>query len=277
MVCTRSVYPWDVIVTKTGSKLFFDKRDGSTFDLLTVNETALEPPMDDGSLSREATFINQMFSQQVLKKGEKSAVTFEHSHPFQTDPNEPVAAVAYKYRKWSISDGVSLIARCEVDGSSDNNNHLTIKALNEFDLKNSDWRKTIDSQKGAVLATELKNNSMKLGKWTSQALLSGTQSFKLGYVSRLSAKDNYNHVILGTQDYKPREFATQIALNWKNSWAVLKFLIELLWKQPEGKYILLRDTDKNSLLLYSVPIDVNFSSGTERPKQKEQSTEEKKE
>jgi len=157
-----------------------------------------------------------------------------------------------------------------VDGVSDNNNLLTIKTLNEFDLKNSDWRKTIDSQKGAVLATELKNNSMKLAKWTAQALLAGTQSFKLGYVSRLSPKDNYNHVILGTQDYKPREFATQISLNWKNSWAVLKFFIELLWKQPEGKYVLLRDTEKNTLLLYSVPMDINFGSA-ERPKKDQQS------
>jgi hypothetical protein len=31
MTCTRSVNPWDIVVTKAGSKLFFDKRDNSTF------------------------------------------------------------------------------------------------------------------------------------------------------------------------------------------------------------------------------------------------------
>jgi translation initiation factor 3 subunit D len=31
MACTRSVAPWDIIVTKVGSKIFFDKRDGSNF------------------------------------------------------------------------------------------------------------------------------------------------------------------------------------------------------------------------------------------------------
>lgn len=42
-------------------------------DLLTVGETAKEPPQDEGninsprSLSLEATFINHNFSQQVLK------------------------------------------------------------------------------------------------------------------------------------------------------------------------------------------------------------------
>lgn len=43
-------------------------------DLLTVSETATEPPQDEGqgintpkNLALEATFINQNFSQQVLK------------------------------------------------------------------------------------------------------------------------------------------------------------------------------------------------------------------
>jgi translation initiation factor 3 subunit D len=74
MCCTRSVYSWDIIVQRVGKKLFFDKRDDSEFDLLTVSETAIEPPQDEtGSinsprnLALEATFINHNFSQQVLK------------------------------------------------------------------------------------------------------------------------------------------------------------------------------------------------------------------
>lgn len=31
MSCTRSVYSWDIIVQRVGSKLFFDKRDNSDF------------------------------------------------------------------------------------------------------------------------------------------------------------------------------------------------------------------------------------------------------
>lgn len=49
-----------------------DKRDNTEFDLLTVNETSVEPPNDDGTslnsprnLAIEATFINHNFSQQV--------------------------------------------------------------------------------------------------------------------------------------------------------------------------------------------------------------------
>lgn len=72
MCAPRSVYSWDIVVTRAGDKLFFDKRDGSNLDLLTVAETAPDPlPEDKDSingvqqLSLEATAINQNFSQQV--------------------------------------------------------------------------------------------------------------------------------------------------------------------------------------------------------------------
>lgn len=73
MTCSRSVYPWDIVVQRVGDKLFFDKRDASHFDLLTVNETAQEPPAEDADLkintpaqlAIEATWINQMFKEQV--------------------------------------------------------------------------------------------------------------------------------------------------------------------------------------------------------------------
>lgn len=42
MCAAKSVYSWDVVVTRVGDKLFFDKREGSTIDLLSVNETAPE-------------------------------------------------------------------------------------------------------------------------------------------------------------------------------------------------------------------------------------------
>jgi translation initiation factor 3 subunit D len=72
MCAPRSVYSWDIVVQRVGNKLFFDKRDGSQLDMLTVHETAQEslPESKDDinsaqSLSVEATFINQNFSQQV--------------------------------------------------------------------------------------------------------------------------------------------------------------------------------------------------------------------
>merc|ERR1719436_341486 len=38
MCATRSAYSWDVVVDKIGNKVFFDKRENTEFDLLTVSE-----------------------------------------------------------------------------------------------------------------------------------------------------------------------------------------------------------------------------------------------
>ena len=43
-----------------------------------------------------------------------------------------------------------------------------------------DWRSRLDNQRGAVLATELKNNSCKLAKWTVCSLLAGSDQIKFG-------------------------------------------------------------------------------------------------
>jgi translation initiation factor 3 subunit D len=76
MACPRSVYSWDIVVQKVDGVLFFDKRADSQFDLLTVSETANEPPSNSedvdeinwpDKLSVEATTLNQNFSQQILR------------------------------------------------------------------------------------------------------------------------------------------------------------------------------------------------------------------
>ncbi|KAJ8363216.1 hypothetical protein SKAU_G00120470 [Synaphobranchus kaupii] len=88
MCCTRSVNSWDIIVQRVGNKLFFDKRDNSDFDLLTVSETANEPPQDEGNsfnsprnLAMEATYINHNFSQQCLRTGGERH-KFPNPNPF---------------------------------------------------------------------------------------------------------------------------------------------------------------------------------------------------
>jgi len=243
-----------------GTKTFLDKRDNSQFDYLSVNETSNDPPADDkdtinspSALSQEATFINQNYSQQVLQKaGKKHA--FNKPNPFAE--GDEVASVGYRYRRWNVGNHV-LVARTEVDAVLEDktqNIFILVKALNEYDPKSGiDWRKKIDTQRGAVLATEIKNNSNKLGKWTAQALLAGAEQINLGYVSRQNPKDSFNHVILGTQFYKSKEFATQINLNVKNMWGVLKFLLDIFAKLPNGKYVLIKDPNKPLLRLYSVP------------------------
>jgi translation initiation factor 3 subunit D len=272
MCATRSVISWDIVVQRVGNKLFFDKRDESDFDLLSVNETAADPPFYDEeqknsinwpkNLALEATYINHNFSQQVLKTGENDTRhTFEHKNPFvQPDDEGEVPSVAYRYRRFDLGDGVQLIVRTEVDavtfGPSGDIQYMNIRGLNEWDPKFSggiDWRGKLDVQRGAVLANELKNNSCKLSKWTCQSLLAGADQLKFGYVSRVHFRDSSKHAILGTQQFKPREFADQINLNMDNAWGVLRCIIDTCMKLPEGKYLLLKDPNKAALLLYDIP------------------------
>lgn len=275
MCAPRSVYSWDIVVQRVGNKLFFDKRDGSQLDLLSVNETSQEPlpeAKDDlnsaYSLGVEAAFINQNFSQQVLVR-DGNKVTFEEPNPFASE-NEEAASVAYRYRRWKLDDDMYLVARCEIHAVSDTKgqrSYLTLNALNEFDPKYSgvDWRQKLETQRGAVLATELKNNTNKLAKWTAQALLAGADMMKLGYVSRCHIKDHFNHVILSVVGYKPREFAAQINLNTTNMWGIVKSIVDLFMKLGEGKYVLVKDPMKPQVRIYEVPGDAFENEYMEEP------------
>ncbi|KAK7823287.1 eukaryotic translation initiation factor 3 subunit d [Quercus suber] len=271
MCAPRSVYSWDIVVQRVGNKLFFDKRDGSQLDLLSVHETSQEPlpeAKDDinssYSLGVEAAYINQNFSQQGWEK-----VAFEEPNPFASE-GEEVASVAYRYRRWKLDNDMYLVARCEVQSVVEINNQrsfLTLNALNEFDSKYSgvDWRQKLETQRGAVLATELKNNANKMAKWTAQALLASADMMKLGYVSRVHPRDHFNHVILAVVGYKPREFASQINLNTSNMWGIVKSIVDLCMKLNEGKYVLVKDPAKPQVRIYEVPPDAFENDYVEEP------------
>mmetsp|Transcript_6330 Transcript_6330/g.8097 ORF Transcript_6330/g.8097 Transcript_6330/m.8097 type:complete len:506 (+) Transcript_6330:297-1814(+) len=215
-------------------------------------------------LSIEATMINQNFSQQILRS-DLPRNKLELPNPFATTDNtensgpQP-AAVAYRYRKFKLGDR-TLISRTELHGIAEKRGeklYMTAYALNEWDSRLAggiDWRQKIDSQRGAVLATELKNNSCKLARWTAQSVLAGADQMKIGYVSRVSRANPYDHLILATQFYKPKEFANQITLNINNMWGIMKMLIDLLFSKEDGKFVIVRDANKPIVRIFSVPIN----------------------
>uniref|UniRef100_A0A7N0RDB1 Eukaryotic translation initiation factor 3 subunit 7 n=1 Tax=Kalanchoe fedtschenkoi TaxID=63787 RepID=A0A7N0RDB1_KALFE len=275
MCAPRSVYSWDIVVQRVGNKLFFDKRDGSQLDLLSVHETSQEPlpeAKDDinsaHSLSVEAAYINQNFSQQVLLK-DGNKVSLDEPSPFASE-GEEAASVGYRYRRWKLDNDMYLVARCEVQSVIELNNQrsfLTLNALNEFDPKYSgvDWRKKLETQRGAVLATELKNNVNKIAKWTAQALLASADIMKMGFVSRVHPRDHFNHVILAVAGYKPKDFAAQINLNTANMWGIVKSIVDLCMKLNEGKYVLVKDPTKPQVRIYEVPADAFDNDYLEEP------------
>lgn len=211
MCAPRSVYSWDLVITRQGNKIYLDKRDGSSLDMISVNENAADAPLEasegnkdsinfPGALALEATFINHNFANQIVMESDTSKLDMTHENPFYSpsDETEPLASRAYKYRRFDLSlekdeDPLHLIVRTEIDAVVKNNisgedQMLTLKALNEFDSKAQgsggalDWRTKLTSQRGAVVATEMKNNSCKLARWATQAILAGSDVMKLGYV-----------------------------------------------------------------------------------------------
>ncbi|KAF9207627.1 hypothetical protein BGZ49_010902 [Haplosporangium sp. Z 27] len=274
MTAPRSVYPWDIVITKTGDKVIFDTREGSQLDYVSVNENSTDPPMDTGdkdninspsALSLEATYINTNFAAQVVNVDQ--VTDLENANPFYGADDESVPLVGYRYRKFDLStteeENISLFVRTEVDAivksAQGEDTYITVKALNEFDSRAQgaggamEWRQKLDTQRGAVVATEMKNNSCKLSRWVVQTILAGSDHLKLGFVSRTNAKDSSRHAILGTQICRPKEFASQMGLQITNGWGIVKTVVDLALKLPEGKYVLVKDPNKPVIRLYSVP------------------------
>ena len=212
---------------------------------------------------------DENFSQQILRQSKAGVYThrknFDLPNPFYdeeegaADGMEP-ASVAYRYRRFTLGD-IRLVCRCELHGFVQKRGEeqtMTAFALNEWDSKlggGINWRDKIDVQRGAVLATEFKNNSCKLAKWTAQSILSGADQMKIGYVSRANKSNPYEHVILATQFYKPIEFAQQTTVSLNSMWGIVKMLVELFNNKAEGKFIIMRDPNKPIVRIYSIPAD----------------------
>ncbi|KAF2147783.1 translation initiation factor eIF-3, subunit D [Myriangium duriaei CBS 260.36] len=292
MCAPRSVYSWDLVINRQNNKIFIDKREGSNIDRVTVNENAADAPLETsentkdtinnvGALMDEATHINHVFPIQVVQESETSKREMANEHPFYNaaEETDPPASKSYKYRRFDLSleadaEPLHIVVRTELDAVVKNNisgedQMLVIKALNEFDNKALgsggalDWRSKLASQRGAVVATEMKNNSCKLARWTTQSILAKADLMKLGFVSRVNPKSANDHVILGVLGYKPREFASQMNLNLNNGWAIVRTFVDMVMKEPDGKYVLVKDPNKPTLRLYNVPQSTFEDDGDE--------------
>ena len=204
-----------------------------------------------------------------MLSGPEKRTEMAEPNPFAAGETD-IAPVGYKYRRWRVDEETSLVARCELHAVTEYKGEeqtCVVKALNEFDSKVSgmDWRQKIETQRGAVLATELKNNANKLAKWTSQAMLSGADMIKIGYVTRAHPRDNFNHVLLATQTHKPKDFAAQINLNVSNMWGIFKAVIDICKKLGDGKFLLVKDPNKPLLRLYEIGSDAFDSSFADEP------------
>jgi translation initiation factor 3 subunit D len=288
MASPRSVFRWDLVVTRFDSGIMFiDKRDDSGLEMLTVNETANQGRFRDEKkedekrpvasydvpekMAIEATAINQNFTQQVLNKEKPKLVKkFDHPNPLfdpeeEDDDAEP-AAFAYRYREWKLNSTTTLIARTELHtytkeaapSGKKKTAYINSYALNETNprlTKSFEWRQKVDHSPGSVFGDAVKNNSCKIGKWAAQAHISGADIMKIGFVSRKVVKDPFNHEIIAMQSFKPEQLADQINMQPANCWAIVKNFVDTIYNQPAGKFVIMRDPNKPLIVLYEVPMD----------------------
>lgn len=271
MSADKSVFPWDMVIRKVNGTLLLDKRPQSRVDMLTVNENWQEPLSAPGlpdyntpaRLSAEATSINHNFTQQVVTTKPEDRIQLDEKHPFAdlvAEGSEP-ASVGYRYRRFNMSEELRLVVRTEVNAYSLDKEgdpvYLSVKALNEFDSKlsgNVDWRQRLDQQTGAVLATEIKNNSCKIARWTAEAMLSGADELKLGFVSRVNTRDPAKHTILMTKRFKPEDLARTANIKMRHMWGVLETVLSACLELDDGKYLLVKDPNEPTMRLYSLPL-----------------------
>ncbi|KAF7596156.1 Eukaryotic translation initiation factor 3 subunit D [Aspergillus hancockii] len=317
MCAPRSVYSWDLVIVHQGNKIYFDKREGASLDMVTVNENAVDAPLEipessakqesintPSALAMEATFINHNFALQTVTESQDAKVGMKNPNPFYNaaEETEPLASKAYKYRRFDLSlerdeEPLNMVVRTEVDALLKNpvngeDQQLVVKALNEFDSKAQgsggalDWRSKLWSQRGAVVATEMKNNSLKLARWTTQAILAKADGMKLGFVSRANPRSAAGHVVLGVVGYKPRDLAAQMNLNLGNGWGIVRTIVDRIRaldseedEEKVKKYVLIKDPNRPVIRLYSVPAntfeeDEEAAAAAEAEEQKAEEDEE---
>eukprot|EP00921_Rhytidocystis_pertsovi_P024938 GHVQ01040156.1.p1 GENE.GHVQ01040156.1~~GHVQ01040156.1.p1 ORF type:complete len:629 (+),score=122.67 GHVQ01040156.1:72-1958(+) len=308
MASPQAKYSWHLNITKIGNKLLLDKADGSIVDLLTVNETAPEPPMQDDAnklnrppaLGFEAAKINQNVRQQLLmKKEEVGGVADQYEEAPFVEPGDNPASIAYRYRRFTLPGrptgpaiakaAVVVLTRAEVhaklppltktvppsgastpsasaapaplsaNATSDPASaspYIYMCAINEFDLASrKNWSSHIDTQKGALLATEIRNNSNKFQKWVASALVGGCDHLRLGYVTRKLPNSNDRHNLLCVQSHMTKEIGMQIGLKADNAWGIVRSMVDMFMDREDGRYVLLKDPMKPIMRLYKRPAD----------------------
>lgn len=262
MATPRTVHPWDLVAKRISSNaVIIDQREdiqSSNFpiDHVLVSETANEPPVDEReafnsayNLATEATRINNLVPSIICSSDAQS-------FNLGNDCSAPTGT-AYKYFKWTMSEGKYLVIRSMVNAAArigSEENLILVRSLLEFDSSRSgnnlDWRSKLDNQRGAILANEIKNNNAIIARWVFQAYLAQVDNIKLAYVSRVSPKDRVRHELLALQDIEPNELATQMNLDTANGFGILKALFDLLTKSQDT-ITLVRDPVKPILRLYN--------------------------
>lgn len=226
MTSAKSLYSWDVVIKKYQDKLFIDKRDEpNMLDLLTVNETSQEQPIDDDSINgvrqlmQEATNVNHSLLAQACNPDlfDKQ----DEADPFIEVEGQVAVRLGYKYKIWVIGKkricirssihtyipNDNIYAQEAAEGEKPVRSYQNVYALTEFEGNNSNWKKNLDTKTAECLTKDVQDNSCKISRWVVQSILADVDQIKFAFVTRKTPSDNTKHVILGTYLLNTNAFA----------------------------------------------------------------------
>ena len=86
--------------------------------------------------------------------------------------------------------------------------------------------------------------------------LSGSKRLKLAYTSRVNAKDPMNHHILSVDSFSYETLASFIQFRAKDQWQVVKYFIDQIIGEKDGRYMFVKAAFKPSVRTYLLPKDI---------------------
>lgn len=115
------------------------------------------------------------------------------------------------------------------------------------------WAAALERQKGALLVTELRNNSCKIAKWVYGSMLAGADTMKIGFIS---PRNNKQHV-LAVQTSRTLDLASQMGLKVSNAWGFVREIFDMILSDmvEDGQYIITRDALSSQIKVHYNPVD----------------------
>lgn len=99
--------------------------------------------------------------------------------------------------------------------------------------------------------------------------LSGAQRLKLAYTSRLNPKDPTSHQILSVDSFSYETLSSIIQFRAKDQWQVVKYFIDQIIGEKDGRYMFVKAAFKPSVRTYLLPKDAEVQNDEENEDEEE--------
>jgi len=197
----------------------------------------------------EATNVNRKFID-ITTTGTEEKEYNPDSEYYKEVPESKV----YRYRKWTLENKIHVVVRSEIDAyvkEGETEKFTKIAALNEFD-STLDWKTNYETNRGALISAEFRNNSSKMARWLCQAQLADCENFKLGFVTKPSSKDS-KFQVLTVEPMTTAGLSSMTGYRLRDNWSIIKTIVEILGKQDDGIFAFVKMPYKQTLRIYKVP------------------------